>query len=543
MSRIALQLRWLIGLRLVAITSAVIPSIFLRLTSEKPPYGDPELYWIAGFTLVASLLYLVLHWALAQRPDLQLDIQLVGDLLLVTALVAAFGGVYSPFSILYLVVIACASILQGRRRAVRIAGAACIIYGVTIVALYLGWPPALIAAEDEPVSLGRLAYNLAIHGFGFVALALMTSHLTEERRLKSDLADLEVQHRDVVESIPSGLITTDPDGTVTRVNRAGLEILGLPAAELLGRTLSEVGLVPVERWRRVTGEGASSQEGSREEVEWRPRGESRYIGFSTSPLTLADGSPSGFVFIFQDLTGWRKLQEEVRIKDRMAAVGELAAGIAHEIGNPLAAISGSVQMLSAAPGMQPAQQKLLEIVHKESQRLDRAIKGFLRFARPRDRTNVPFDIAGLLRENFELLGNSQEILPGHRLELDLGAEEISTLGDADQITQIFWNLCRNALRAMPDGGVLSVEGRLVEGLYRIRFRDTGRGMSEAERTNLFHPFQSFFDHGTGIGMAIVYRIVHEHSGRMTVESEPGRGTTITVELPVVGSAAPVSVGS
>jgi two-component system sensor histidine kinase PilS (NtrC family) len=175
---------------------------------------------------------------------------------------------------------------------------------------------------------------------------------------------------------------------------------------------------------------------------------------------------------------------------------------------------------------------LLDIILKESQRLDRTIKGFLRFARSRDRISAPFDIAALLTENVELLRNSPEIGPGHELHLEVDPPSLQISADSDLIAQIFWNLARNALRAMPEGGRLSVRGSLAGGRYSITFRDTGRGMTEEQRARMFQPFQSFFDQGSGIGLAIVYRIVQEHEGEISVESEPGRGTVVRVDLPV-----------
>jgi two-component system sensor histidine kinase PilS (NtrC family) len=220
------------------------------------------------------------------------------------------------------------------------------------------------------------------------------------------------------------------------------------------------------------------------------------------------------------------------MKDRMAAVGQLASGLAHEIGNPLAAISGSVQMLSYSFEGEPQENKLLGIINKESQRLNRTIKSFLKFARPKERSLVRFDISAQLTENMELLRNSAEVAEEHELIVDVWPASQSIVGDPDQISQIFWNLARNAIRAMPDGGRLRVEGTLAESAYRITFRDTGKGMSEEERANLFHPFRSSFDGGTGIGMAIVYQIVQEHGGRLKVASRQGVGSEITVELPV-----------
>jgi two-component system sensor histidine kinase PilS (NtrC family) len=343
-------------------------------------------------------------------------------------------------------------------------------------------------------------------------------------------------HRDIVQSINSGLITTDLNGVVTLVNQAGLAILGRREEDLVGRPIQESGLFSSRQWGELT--AASEQRGKlRSEVELARNEDTAFIGFSISQLTEANGGHGGYIVIFQDLTHWRKMREELRLKDRMAAVGEMAAGLAHEIGNPLAAISGSVQMLAGAPANEAAQRRLVEILLKESQRLDRTIKGFLRFARPKERSNVPFDIARLLAENFELLRNSDEVSPKHNLELALDPPTAHLLGDPDQVSQIFWNLARNSLRAMPDGGTLRVVGMLGRGAYHFQMIDTGRGMSEEQRANLFHPFRSFFDGGTGIGMAIVYRIVQDHGGQLHVDSRPGGGTTITVELPRDEAAA------
>jgi two-component system sensor histidine kinase PilS (NtrC family) len=317
------------------------------------------------------------------------------------------------------------------------------------------------------------------------------------------------------------------------MNRVAEQLLGKEVTELQGRSVTNTGLFSPSDWREQT-ERCTGPNRIRHEVEISlgDKAARTYFGFSLSPLTNAHGMQDGYILVFQDLTEWRKLQEELRIKDRMAAVGEMAAGLAHEIGNPLASISGSVQML--APGVQgrPQQEKLVEILVRESQRLDRTVKSFLQFARPKERSSVPFDIAQLLAEHVQLLRNSPEATEGHRIHLELRPQHATVIADPDQISQIFWNLARNALRAMPDGGSLRVSGQRQGNVYRLSVRDDGRGMTEEERANLFHPYQSFFDQGTGIGMAIVYRIVEEHGGRLAVDSVPGSGTMIMVELPV-----------
>jgi two-component system sensor histidine kinase PilS (NtrC family) len=540
-SRLARSLRWLIAIRLLVITSVTLPYLLAQLATPGAVPTFDLLYLLAGLTYVASLGYIALLRLLARRPEVQAYIQFAGDLLLVTGLVAFFGGIGSPFSLFYLVVIMVASVLLRRRAGLLIASAAYLLYAALTLALARGWLPSFGPATLTEGELAwRLPYNLAVHLFGFYAVALLTSVLTESvRRAEAELeaqrgslANLEVFHHDILQSISTGIATTDLDGRVTSVNRAALEILGMPEDDLIGAPVERLGLLSRGEWRRVSAALFEGRRPERVEAEIR-RGEDRVpVGFGLSRLTDASGVSVGTIVVFQDLTPWRRLQEELRVKDRMAAVGELAAGIAHEVGNPLAAISGSVQLLSAALPASDSQRKLLDIILKESHRLDRTIKGFLRFARPKERASARFDVARLLQENFELLRHSEEATGRHQLELDLDPPSALLVGDADQISQIFWNLARNALRAMPGGGTLVLAGRLEDDCYRFSFRDTGHGMSEEQRARIFQPFHSFFDGGTGIGMAIVYRIVQEHGGRLAVESREGHGTTITVELPL-----------
>jgi len=550
MSALERNLRWYIAVRVVAVTSVLLPFLLVVLARPDSFPAEATHYarLLASTTFAATLLYIGLLRLLRRHLVVHAYIQFLGDLLLVTVMVYYLGGVASPFSLLYLVIIAVASTLLRRRAGVTVASFAFLLYATLTLSLSARLLPAM-EGMTEVVSGWRVAYNLVVHFLGFYAMALLTSFLARdatraerELEVKSErLADLQIVHRDVIQSISSGLITTDLTGAITSINQAGLAILRQPDDRLIGAPVSESGLVSAGQWSDMT--AAGEQLGKlRVEVQLPYDGDSAYIGFSISRLNDAFGAHRGYILIFQDLTGWRRMQEELRMKDRMAAVGELAAGLAHEIGNPLAAISGSVQMLSSALPRDASQRRLIDILLKESHRLDRTIKGFLRFARPRERSSLPFDVARLLSENMELLGNSEEVSPRHHLELDLEPPSARLVADPDQVSQIFWNLARNALRAMPDGGTFRLVGRLDGDAYRLQVVDTGRGMSAAQRSNLFHPFQSFFDGGTGIGMAIVYRIVEDHGGRLRVDSAPGGGTTITVELPAAGPGSPLLGG-
>ncbi len=554
------QLRWMIGIRLVVITSVVLPYFLLQLTSAEESPEFSFLYVLAGLTYGASLVYIVLLKLLKGRWRAQALIQFVGDLLLITGMVYYFGGVASPFSILYFIVIIVASALFQRATGFAVASLASFLYAATVVALYFGWiPPSVetlhrglpsVAYDVSAATEGlvgraaglpawRLFYNLITHIFGFFTVAYLTTRLAQnisraERELREkqlDLADLQVIHRDIVESVPSGLVTCDLEGMVTSVNLAAQEILGKDRDTLLGKSVSATRLFTEEEWTEIKNHTSPNRR-LRPEVIYQRGDSERHIGYSVTLLTDAEGTRTGFILIFQDLSEWRKLQDELQLRERLAAVGELASGIAHEVGNPLAAISGSVQMLTSALEGDSAHRRLLDIILKESQRLDRTIKSFLQFARPKERSSVRFDIARLLNENVQLLINSPEVSPQHHLELVVDPPSVTLIADPDQISQIFWNLARNSLRAMPGGGTLKVEGRVEDKDYCIRFTDDGRGMNVEERGKMFHPFRSFFDGGSGIGLAIVYRIVEEHGGRLAVDSQPGQGTVITVALPL-----------
>jgi two-component system, NtrC family, sensor histidine kinase PilS len=562
MPTLARQLQWLIAIRLVVVTSVALPYFLLQIApflpagvspgaAEVTAESFPLLNGIAFVTYAASLLYIVLLRVLRQREALQAYIQFFGDLVLVTLLVYFFGGVTSPFSIFYPLVIAVATALLKRRSTV-VATLAFVLYALLVLCLYLGYLPMADGRPlgRDPETLQRIFYSLAIHFFAcyavaFLTWALVASARNVERELEAktvDLAALETKYRDVVESVTSGLITTDRLGRITSLNRAGQRILHRGPEQLLGRPVWESGLFSEARWQELAGAATGERGRLTSEVQVFREAAPIHVGYSVTELQNTEGQGVGWIMLFQDLTPWRKLEEEVRLNDRMAAVGTLAAGLAHEIGNPLAAISGSVQLLSRSSALDAEDaRKLLAIVLKESQRLDRTVKRFLDYARPNRTSAVEFDIARLLEEHFELLRHSPELSAEHRLEIELDPPSALLWADPDGISQIFWNLARNALKAMPAGGTLAIHGRRHGEHYEVSFIDTGKGMGPEERANLFHPFHSFFDQGTGLGMAIVYRIVQDHDGSVSVESNPAGGhTRITVELPLRPTVMPPS---
>ena len=546
---LARHLRWLLIARsvLLALVAVLALLVLLSARGEEPPSAIVSLLVVALAGLLASVAYLAI--AATNRVSLvaQAYLQVIGDLLLVTMLVYATGGPLSSFSMLYLAVIAAAATILKRRAGITIAEIAWLLYSAVVSSLYLGWipqPPGELGANS--VSVGRLTYELFIHLVGFYAVAYLTSLLSNQAVkaqqelavATGDLQNLEIFHRDVVQSMSSGLLLLDLDNNVLNINRTGTTILGLDQP-VEGLQLSELGFLDEHHWQRLVADAELGR--TRDEVILNTEDEARTVGFSVGLIRDADDQLKGRSIVFQDLTEWRRLQAELSVKERMAAVGELAAGLAHEIGNPLAAISGSVQMLQSSEDTDSADSKLLAIVLKESQRLDRTIKGFLQFAKPHEKREHQFDVCLLIDEHLELLTNSEEIKPVHELVAEFVPKSFNLVADRDQISQVLWNLARNAVRAMPEGGQLKIKGSVENSSqsandsepsrwYRLQFSDTGVGMSEAQRHGLFHPFRSH-QGGTGIGMAIVYRIIQAHSGRIDVESEEGVGTTIDIRLP------------
>lgn len=536
------MLRGFVVLRVIVVTTLLVSALLIQLTfSISLPLN--LVYYLAAFAYGVSILSVA---TLGRIPPAgNASLQLLGDLFLITGLVYLSRGPESSFTFLYLATVTAGAVLLGRQGGLITAGLAAVFYAVLVQLMKTGAlraPAGLDEVEPRVFSDAALVSNVAMNVAAFLATGWLVSVAAEKlhdardaaRRRERDIARLMALHASVLSSMSSGLLTTGDDGLVTFANRAAFDLLGRPRDEVEGRHVGDLGLVDADEWRRIS---ASHAETVRLEGTRPALGAGAYFGITATPLRDEAGRTSGRILIFQNLTDLKRLEGEVRLKEKMAAVGELAAGIAHEIRNPLASISGSVQVLRSTAVPESAERRLMEIVVSESQRLSRIIEDFLKYVKPRERSAEPVDAAGALRDVMSLLHHSDEVRPEHLIVVDVPPEPVVVEADPGQIRQIFWNLARNALAAMPEGGRLTVTARHGEGMWRVAIRDEGRGMTAEERDRLFTPFAHSFPGGTGLGLAIVYRIVEEHRGTIHVETAPMRGTTITISLPEAGRPA------
>lgn len=553
------RLKWLMSLRLVLATFSLGTAALIQITAGKP-YLDSyllSLYLLIGIIYCLSLCY---AFVIRKAENLQTFayIQLFLDILLISGLVKVTGGVTSDFTLFYYLSIIAAGIILYRNGSMVLASAATLFYAMVCALEYFGMVdgvPAGAVREAAP-----LLFSVVMRVTAFYLVALLSGFLSEQvrqsraalRMKESDYHRLEALHKNIIQSINSGLLTIDREMNITFFNRAAEALTGYSVSQVQGRMIGEVfpGLLQAAAGADATNGSGDDVPRARFEITFRRNdGRQVYLGFSKSALKDGDREQPGEVYTFQDVTRLKEMEDQVKIMDRLAAVGRLASGMAHEIRNPLASMSGSIQILGQSLQLDDDNKRLMDIVLRETNRLDQLLTDFVLFTHPDQRKKKQIELNTVIMDTIELfLSNADH--GSITVDTDLNGS-IMLEADPNQIKQVLWNLFVNAHQAMDIGGTLSIRttkipaaelkgmsqplpaGPHARSWVQLTVADTGCGIDEDDADKVFDPFFTTKPRGSGLGLAIVYSIIESYKGQVSLKSQKDRGTAFTILLPAV----------
>jgi two-component system sensor histidine kinase PilS (NtrC family) len=531
------RLIWLMVLRTVVISLVLGLTIWLGTIDGSGPTA-PAFLFLTGIVVItyASTIVYALLLRRGIDPERLVWPQLGGDLAITTALVYVTGGAQSAYTFFYALSVVGAGAVRFRRGALVIGAlSVSLMLAVGLAAWFWLLPlPTLPRVEPWTASAADLARQLSLNLGALIGVTVLSyifgrelqetsASLASQRQVAADLLAL---NRDIVRSLSSGLVTVDLGGKVLTINQAAADMLGAGAEQAPSQPVESLLPGIAERLQGLAPGGTL-----RRSDLTLP--DARVLGISVSPLRDDHDHVIGRVVNFQDLTELRTLEETMRRAERLATVGQLAAGIAHEIRNPLASISGSVELLGQAPRVSDDDKALMAIVVREIERLDQLINELLEYANPRPRTLVRFDLLTVLTEVVHVMRQDKsrnEVT----LVTELPPQPVMITADPSQLRQVMWNLCRNAAEAAAGasgGGVVTVRAREDSIGVSIEVEDNGPGIAAEHVSRIFDPFFTTKKRGTGLGLATSHAIVTEHGGTVDVRSEPGRGTRFVVRLP------------
>lgn len=514
--------------------------IFIQRHYTIYPFKAAALYYflfsVYGLTAV--------YWYLLNKiPRLSIlaYLQTSIDIVLVTALTHITGGIDSGFSLLYHLTIISSSIILYRRGGYLSASLSSILYGAMLDMQYYN---LFGFVRSQNFTAVQVLFQVFINMLSFYTVGLLSGYLSERlrktrkelRETSMDLEDLRVLQEHILRSVGSGIVTMDLRGNIASWN---------PAAEqITGYRYDEIKI----RWQQVFGDSIKGIFGHTDSLKSRPYrfngriakkdGSTALLGMTASLLKDESNAVRGIILVFQDITKMVEMEDQVRMKERLATVGSLAAGIAHEIRNPLASLSGSIQVLQGELDLQGDNKRLMDIVVRETDRLNTIIMEFLDYARFKNAQNDTIELSPLLEETVLLLKNSRDFKNSISIAHQVDPQAVIQ-GDSQRLRQVFWNLLINACQAMPDGGDIMITARTFSRANEdidwceIIIADTGQGIASADRDRIFNPFYTTKTGGTGLGLAIVYRIIEDHQGTISVDSVPGKGTRFIIKLPVL----------
>ena len=545
MSEIKIRLRWLMAFRVVVVTLLLGLSIAFQIAKNELVFAY---YALIVFTYAITIGYaFALRWLSTPQALQQFAYAQIGvDLLLEMFLVARTEGISSPFLALYVITVLCASFILQRRGGLTMAGVSVILFGLVTIVQQSSWAESLGWFSSEPLSPSATLQAYGMHALAVLAGGFLSGTLAEQLKradqslvkTEQGLSQLQAFHENVVQSIPSGVFTTDGEGRLTWLNRAALDMTGYETGAVLHRS-----------WWEVFGgkqDTASRAVPASFEVEsQRADGSRLVLGMTLSPLTEGGGRV-GLVGVFKDLTQVRDLEEEMRRREWFAKIGEMSAGMAHEIRNPLGGMAGALQMLRKEPTLDEENARLMDIATREATRLNAIVTEFLRYSRPPDLNLKECDLRELVDETVALIKHDGCVHDAQIVAVQHDEHAPIIQADPDKMKQVFWNLATNALQAMPSGGQLTISTarrRVVSGtrsgdIVEVAVQDTGVGIKKEDLNKIFFPFFTTKPDGSGLGLATAQRIVDQHGGWIRVDSEEGKGARFAVCLPVEAGTGP-----
>ncbi len=538
-------------LRLLFISALLGASVFLQVKQTKTYFGDIQTthYFLIATVYFLTFVYIILFTS-SKNLVKQAYLQLLLDSFFVTAIVYSTGGIDSIFPFLYILNIINASIILYRRGGMVIASSCSILYGLLMDLHYYDVinPLGSQLAHSSRYQASNLFYVITVNIAAFYIVAFLSSLPSEQARkskeeLKEkeyDFSKLEALNELIVSSISSGLIAVDEHKKIILFNPASEKIFGLASGDIMGRNIEDV-LPIIASYIDCDSPESKNISPCRpdtfRDIEYRGKNnELLSLHFSMSPLLISDSGQKGNILLFQNVTELKKIEKDMKRVEGLALVGELAAGIAHEIRNPMASISGSIQMIKEDLETNEVNSRLMGIILREVDRLNHLINDFLKYARPKPFELREVDLNRLINESLELIKNSGKWNKKIELKTELDSMNI-ILADPEQVRQVIWNILLNAAEELPDGGFLMVSTELVSAvrsqedfvdMIEMKVRDSGEGFSEKALGHMFSPFFTTKEEGSGLGLAIVKQIVEGLKGRIYGRNHPDGGAEISI---------------
>lgn len=543
------RLKVLIYTRLVFISILLAATIFIVLSDEEALYGISVvfIFILIAATILASFIFALTLFFIGGGSPGKLKAlsysQIFWDILFATAVLYLTGGVESIFYLLYYVNIVIASVLLFKKGGLLAASLSAICYGGVLALEVRGVLPQFynMGFEIDTVSETHVLAKIIINWLFFFFLALVASFVTEKLReaevlleeKQIDIENLEEFNFAIVQSLKSGLLTLDSEDRILSFNESASRILRMPPEKLKGQKLNTI-------FPGVSGEITEEVSSKGRNNLWRwettievESDQKLYLGLNAFPFRMKEILEGGKIVIFEDLTSFKRMENRVKRTEKLAAIGELAAGIAHEIRNPLASMSGAIEMLKQEDADKRGKERLMDIVLRETTRLDYLISDFLNFAKTPKLSKEVFSVNSLLDDAVELFLKNRKEGNGFDIQRKFG-HNVYISADPAQIKQVIWNLLKNSAESMRDKGKIEVVTEIDDesGEFVIKVKDEGEGIMQEDLNRIFSPFFTTKKGGTGLGLATVHKIIEEHGGRISVDSKIGLGSEFRVYLPM-----------